>query len=108
MKNQSSVPITLPAYLSSPKRFVSSRKGWDGLAVALAFALTLREHGTPEAVQNAAKRMVEKVPIGKQPSMKRLARGVDVPKDKAIPCAVEVINAVCRAQSISPEVEFKL
>lgn len=103
-----SVPITLPRYMSVPRRFVSSRPAWNSLAVALAFALALREHGTPEAVQDAAKRMVEKVPIEKQPSMKRLARGVDVPKDKAIPCAVEVINAVCRAQGISPEVEFKL
>jgi len=45
---------------------------------------------------------------GKKLADQRLARGVDVPKDKAIPCAVEVINAVCRAQGISPEVEFKL
>ena len=103
-----SVPITLPRCMSVPRRFVSSRPAWNSLAVALAFALALREHGTPEAVQATAHRLVSKVPMEKQPNMKRLARGIDIPKDKAIPCAVEVIDAVCRAQVISPEVEFKL
>jgi hypothetical protein len=97
VKKQSSVQITLPVYLSNPKRFVSSRKGWDGLAVALAFALTLSEHGTPEAVQATAYRLVSKVPIDKQPNMKRLARGVEIPSEKAIQCAELIIDTVCKA-----------
>src|SRR5690606_32621864 len=89
-------------------RFVTRRRtAWDSLTFALYFALAVRLHGKAEAVQRTARNLVDKVRLEHQPNMKRLARGVDIPADKAIPCAVEVINSVCRVEHISPEMPFR-
>ena len=80
---------------------------WDSLTVALCFALTVRLHGTAEAVQRTARNLVSKVRLEHQPNMKRLARGIEIPAKDAIKCAVEVVNSLCTARGISPTVEFR-
>lgn len=93
--------MLMPRFVTRP------RTAWDSLTVALCFALAVRLHGTPEAIQRTARNLVDKVRLEHQPNMKRLARGVEIPADKAIPCAVEVINSVCKVEHIRPEVPFR-
>jgi len=92
----------------APRYVMRADGAWNRLSIALCLALTVRIHGTAEAVQATARRLVEKVRPEQQPNMKRLARGgEDVPTDKAIPFSIEFINLVCQAEGISPGVEFK-
>lgn len=100
--------ITLPRYLNPPRRRYVTRSGsmWGPETVALCFALTLRNHGTVEAVRATARRLVDKVCMEHQPNMKKLARGTDIPDDKTIPCALAIINRVCNLVGIRPDVEF--
>src|SRR5690606_9390001 len=88
--------ITLPRYLNPPRRRYVTRSGstWGPETVALCFALTLRNHGTVEAVRATARRLVDKVCMEHQPNMKKLARGTDIAEDKTIPCALAIINRV--------------
>lgn len=77
MKRQPSGVVTLPGYLSIPKRRYITRSGgkWGPETVALCFALAMREHGTHEAIRATARRLVPLVCLENQPNMKKLARG---------------------------------
>lgn len=72
--------------------------------VALAFALSLREHDSADHLRRLARRLVDKVCLEHQPNMKRLARE---PDDAVVFAdALKVINRVCDLLDISPGTRF--
>ena len=108
MRKKGSGDIALPAYLAkaADRRYVTTSGAmWGPELVCLAFALTIRNHGTVEAVRATAKRLASKVCMEMQPNMKKLARAV--PDDKVIPTALTIINRSCKLLGIAPDVEFK-
>lgn len=100
--------IKMPRFLSRPVSKYITRSGarWQPEDVALCMALTLRHHGTVEAVRATARRLADLVCMEQQPKMKQLARYVE--SEKVIPCALAIINRVCSLVKIAPEVEFEL
>jgi len=95
--------------ISFPKRvYVTTTGGnWSPLTVALCMALTLRNHGTPEAIRGTARRLVDYVSREKQPNMKRLARDPRINDEAAIKCSLAIINRVCELDGIRTDIEFK-
>ena len=108
MKSVSGV-VTLPGYLSKPKRRYITRSGgkWGPETVALCFALSLRIHGTHDAIRATARRLVPLVCLENQPNMKKLARGDDINERQTILCALMIVNRVCDLTGVLPGVEFK-
>ncbi len=79
-------PITLPRWLSTQTMQLSS------LDVAVAFALTLRIHGTADAVRTTAHRMRDKVCMEHRPKLRLLAREPD--DAKVLTAATNITNRV--------------
>jgi hypothetical protein len=100
--------ITLPRWLSRPVTKYITRSGsrWQPETVALCFAITLRQHGTIEAVRATARRLSDLVCREQQPRLKALAR--TVADDKVIQVAVNIINRVCDLCDIGTSTEFKM
>ena len=117
--------ITLPrAFAGLGSRYVT-RAGamWQPETVALCFALTLRQHGTAEAVRATAKRLASRVCREQQPRLNALARRptneaqhqrdprvkLDGVRDRdVLPVALNIINRVCDLVRIAPEQPFTL
>lgn len=72
--------------------------------VALAFALSLREHDSADHLRRLARRLVDKVCLEHQPNMKRLAREQD--DAKVFDAALKLINRVCDLLDIGPGTRF--
>ncbi|WP_054881803.1 DUF7740 domain-containing protein [Pseudomonas sp. NBRC 111128] len=72
--------------------------------VALAFALSLREHDSADHLRKLARRLVEKVCLEHQPNMKRLAREPD--DAKVFDAALKIINRVCDLLEYAPGTRF--
>lgn len=96
MQKAPSGVVTLPAWMSRPvKKLYITRSGGQYRPddVALAFALSLREHDSADHLRRLARRLVDKVCLEHQPNMKRLARESD--DDKVFDAALKIINRVC-------------
>lgn len=100
--------IALPRWLSRPVTKYITRSGsrWQPETVALCFAITLRQHGTIEAVRATARRLSDLVCREQQPRLKALAR--TVPDDKVMQVALNIINRVCDLCDIGPGADFKM
>ncbi|ORL66665.1 DUF7740 domain-containing protein [Pseudomonas putida] len=72
--------------------------------VALAFALSLREHDSADHLRRLARRLVDKVCLEHQPNMKRLAREPD--DAKVFDAALKIINRVCDLLEYAPGTSF--
>ncbi|ANY87702.1 DUF7740 domain-containing protein [Pseudomonas putida] len=72
--------------------------------VALAFALSLREHNSADHLRRLARRLVDKVCLEHQPNMKRLAREPD--DAKVFDAALKIINRVCDLLEYAPGTRF--
>lgn len=72
--------------------------------VALAFALSLREHDSADHLRRLARRLVDKVCLEHQPNMKRLAREPD--DAKVFDAALKIINRVCDLLEYGPGTRF--
>lgn len=72
--------------------------------VALAFALSLREHDSADHLRRLARRLVDKVCLEHQPNMKRLDRDPD--DSKVFDAALKIINRVCDLLEYAPGTAF--
>lgn len=99
--------VTLPRFLTPQKRkYITTTGGaWSPETVALAIALTVRIHGTPEAIKRTAGRLVDKVPRESAPNMKRIWREAN--NDQAADFALVLVNRVCDLCGILPGERFE-
>ncbi|MNZ12921.1 hypothetical protein D3C78_298040 [compost metagenome] len=117
MKGRPSNVITLPqAVKGLASRYVTRSGGqWQPETVALCMALTLRNHGTVEAVRATARRLADRVCLEQQPKLKALARRPTnlgaaklngVLDEDVVPVAERIINRVCDLVGIATGVPF--
>lgn len=111
MAGQTNV-ISLPAWLSRKKQVVKKHyitsTGGDMTPdhIALVFALSLRIHGTADAIRDTARTIVDKVCREHKPNMKRLARE---PKDELVfDVVLKIINRVTEKLDIDAQDPFLL
>lgn len=108
MSRAASMSITLPAWMSRPKKSYITRSGGQYTPddLALRFALSLRIHGTADALRQLARTLVPMVCLEHQPNMKLLSRTLD--DSKVINAALNIINRVCELLHIAKGVDFRL
>lgn len=117
--------ITLPKYLEAIQlRKYITRSGdmWQPQTVALCIALTMRQHGTVEAVRATARRLSTRVCMEQQPRLKALSRRptniaaherdprvkLDGVRDEdVLRVAVNIVNRVCDLTGVMPGVPFE-
>lgn len=99
--------VTLPHWMKSVKKLYNTRSGgkYQPEDVALSFALSLRNHDSADELRALAHRLVDKVCLESQPSMRRLARE----RDDALvfDAALRIINRVCDLMGYGPGTQFK-
>ena len=98
--------VTLPSWMTSVRKLYNTRSGgqYHPEDVALAFALSLRIHGSADALRSLARRLVDQVCLEHQPNMKRLSREPD--DAKVFDAALKIINRVCDLLDIGFGTEF--
>lgn len=117
--------ITLPrAFTGLGSRYVT-RSGalWQPETVALCLALTLRQHGTVDAVRATAKHLASRVCMEQQPRLRALSRRPTnehahqrdprvrlngVPDAQVLTVALNIVNRVCALTGVAPEQPFEL
>lgn len=117
--------ITLPkAFAGLGSKYVT-RSGdmWQPETVALCMALTIRQHGSVEAVRATAKRLSTRVCLEQQPRLRALSRRPTnaaahqhdprvklngVPDEMVTQVALNIINRVCDLTGIAPEAPFEM
>jgi len=99
--------VVLPSWMRPAKRKYVTRSGggYRPEEVALAFALSLREHDSADEIRATATRLVSKVCLEHQPNLKRLGREPD--DSKVFDAALKIINRVCDLMGYSVGQEFK-
>ena len=107
MQKLESGVVRLPSWLKSPvKKLYNTRSGGQYRPddVALAFALSLRFHDSADHLRSLARRLVDKVCLEHQPSMKLLAREKD--DAKVFDAALRIVNRVCDLLEYAPGTQF--
>ncbi|MCO8166884.1 hypothetical protein NJC40_03705 [Pseudomonas sp. 21LCFQ02] len=106
MNKMPSGHVTLPSWMTAVKKLYNTRSGGQYRPddVALAFALSLREHDSADKLRRLAHELVEKVCLEHQPSMRRLSREKD--DASVFDVALRIIDRVCDLQSIYPGERF--
>ncbi|MNO13129.1 hypothetical protein D3C76_27550 [compost metagenome] len=100
--------ITLPAWMKSVKKLYNTTTGgtMTPVDVALAFALTIRLHGTTDALRKTAWNITDKVCRQQKPGMKRLAKSSD--DDVVWEATTKIVNRVTDMLNIFPGQEIPL
>ena len=123
MKKHTNV-ITLPkAFTGLGTRYIT-RSGdmWQPLDVALCMALTVRIHGTEDAVRATARRLSERVCMEQQPRLRALSRRPTnleahrrmgaklngVPDGEVMGVAKRIVERVTDLMGIAPGVPFEV
>lgn len=117
--------ITLPrAFTGLGSKYITrSGSRWQPEDVALCMALTLRQHGTVDAVRATARRLADRVCMEQQPRLKALSRRPTnttarernpsaklngVLDADVLPVALNIVNRVCTLIGLAPDVPFEL
>lgn len=97
--------MTLPSWMTKvirPGHITQS--SMDGGHLVLLMALSLRIHDSADEIRALCRRVMNDVPMGMQPNMKRLAREKD--DEKVFAAAIQIINRGCNTMGILPDVVF--
>ncbi|MND20835.1 hypothetical protein D3C76_48270 [compost metagenome] len=92
--------ITLPRWLMNTRTMQLS-----SVDVVLIFALSLRNHGTADAIRSTAARIRDKVCMEHRPKMRLLAKTTD--DAKVMQAAMNIVQRATDQLGIHPGVEFK-
>lgn len=94
-------PTRLPKWLSATRTMQ-----FDSIDLTLAMALTLRIHGTADAIRQTARNMRHKVCMEHQPKVKLLAKLGD--DNAVLKCAKNIVQHVTDQIGIAPGQPFEV
>lgn len=98
-------PIPLPKYLIKAREKRNVTSGYSPLDNALVFALSIRLHGTSQALRKAARAMIDVLPFEQKSKMNEISRLDD---EILMIAGLSVVNRVCFMLDIEPSKPFTI